>query len=426
MKISSFFLVLSFYNFVYPIRLKIIPYSEYFLYIIFVVWAIQNYSYVIKFFKIKKYKTAVYISLILMFLGFVSSLVNNGDYGAVFQYFKLLFSFSVSLILIAWNYKLYGEKSFLIIVNWFIIFGLVIALSNILEFYSYAFKMLLVSIIDTTGNTTYEISYRTHGFASSGGASLSVGIMLTGIMALFMNFITKKTVGRILYFIYAAVIILSLLVVGRTGLLLGLFSYTIILVFQNTSLSNIFVKLIAIFLAYIAILYLMSAQQGVDYDIIYEYGMEPVYNLINYGKFESSSSNAIIRMYYFPDFEHFILGAGFWKIPTYNYILSDVGYFKILMSTGIIGFLIFYLYQLHIYYKAYMHYSGKYGFKIGLFILFMVLFIAEAKEEFFTQNYGFKMLMILIVYSWISEFNGKSDIQNKRGLTKKSKKFKLQ
>lgn len=49
-------------------------------------------------------------------------------------------------------------------------------------------------------------------------------------------------------------------------------------------------------------------------------------------------------MYFLPEWNHFLYGGGYWRYPTHEYLLSDVGYIKMLMGYGIFGFLVFYIF----------------------------------------------------------------------------------
>ena len=137
--------------------------------------------------------------------------------------------------------------------------------------------------------------------------------------------------------------------------------------------------------------------------VMYKYGLEPIYNFVNFGSFESKTTNQVSSMYFIPDTIHFLTGAGFWRWPTNGYPLPDPGYMKLLTSTGIFGFVIFYSYQLIIYFESFKSYNKVYKLKIFFMFLFSILFFAEFKEAVFTQNYAFKVFALLITYSWFNK-----------------------
>ena len=397
---KHFLFYLSFYNFIYPIRLSFIPNFEYLLYVILFIWMNNNWNYVAPFFNIKEYKKTILFCSVMIIIGALSSIINQGDYLSLIIFFKFLFGVSVAVILGSWANKLYGLNSFVKILRLIIFSGLIIAISNVIEFFYLPFRFFLLGIIDTTGNTAYDTSFRTHGFASSGGASLSVGILITSILSLFRYTVSVNKIERVKYLIIGVFLYISLMVIGRTGLFIGAPIIFYILVFYNSNFKKIFYKGIIIMPIFALMISLVDVIDEKDINIFYKYSLEPIYNYIEYGKFESRSSNAVSNMYYLPEDAHLFLGAGYWRWPTYSYELSDVGYMKILMSTGLIGMFIFFRYQIIIYYNSYLFYKKRYKFKVGFFLLFFVPFLLEAKEEFLTQNYGFKIMILLITYSW--------------------------
>ena len=81
------------------------------------------------------------------------------------------------------------------IITILVVSGLIISTTNILEFFIPSFRAFLFKIIAVAGNASYDTSFRTHGFASGGGASLSLGILVLSLISYF-----KFTISvRILY-----------------------------------------------------------------------------------------------------------------------------------------------------------------------------------------------------------------------------------
>ena len=147
---------------------------------------------------------------------------------------------------------------------------------------------------------------------------------------------------------------------------------------------------------------------------MFKFGLEPIYNFVNFGTFESKTTSHVSSMYFIPDALHLITGAGFWRWPTNGYPLPDPGYMKLLTSTGIFGFIIFYGYQFIIYFETFKFFNKKYNLKMFFMFLFSILFLAELKEAVFAQNYAFKVFALLITYSWFNNNNNNNICYKKK------------
>ena len=275
---------------------------------------------------------------------------------------------------------------------------LLVAVVCISEFFIPEVKMLLADIIyDPPGHTDYATSFRVKGLASSGGSSLSVGLATATILSYFLISITKGI--KSLFWIFSTFIIsISTLFVGRTGIFLIL-AFFLLQFISSFSLKSI-AKVISISFG---IFYLSKILNNDQINIIYSYSLEPIKNYVEYGTLSSNSTDALATMFYLPDIKHFFLGAGFWRYPTHGYLLSDSGYMKILMAFGVFGFIVIYSYQLFISYSAYTYYKRFKNYKLNFAFLFSFLFLIEIKEEYFMQNYSFKILILLITYSFVDK-----------------------
>ena len=323
---------------------------------------------------------------------------------ATMMFSKWFLFFIIATGIVLWSYSLYGMYFFNKLCAVMVCAGLIIAASNVLEFFSSDFRQFLLSFIDVTGNSSYDTSFRTHGFASGGGASLSIGILVLSFVA-YLKFVNStRSLQKIFYYCAFIFIYISNLVIGRTGLFLGMPVFIYLVFFRNLQLKNIFKRFIIIGLLVSISLYLISLIDERLMNVIYKYGLEPIYRYRELGTFESKTTSHVITMYWWPNWVHIITGAGFWRWPTCGYDLPDPGYMKLLMSTGLFGFIIFYSYQMVIYYEAFKYYVNGYGLKLLFAFLFSVLFFAELKEAVFVQNYGFKILSLFIVNSWLGVY----------------------
>lgn len=392
------FISIFIYNFIYPIRLSLIPGSEIVLYLLIFPALIFNYLAFKRLLSSKSFLSLVACLVFLLMLGIISFILNGSNdilqFIMIVKYTFALFLSSLISIIILKNFK---ENSLNFLLNIIVISGFLITITCLLEFFSPASKMFFANTIDTSGNIVYEDSFRVHGLASGGGASLSVGLMVTSLVS-FLLFKNKSGFTSYLYLVSSLFIYISLILVGRTGFFI-LSLFYMIYFFRSLSVASLFIPLSLSSIIY----YLYHILSESQLNIIYGYGLEPLKNFIENGEIATKTTSQLANMYYLPDTLHFILGAGFWRYPNHGYILSDVGYIKVLMSFGIFGFIIFYLLQLFIYTKAYIYYIKLFRERLILFFIFFSLFIVEFKEAFFAQNYAFKILILLFTFQFVKK-----------------------
>jgi len=311
---------------------------------------------------------------------------------------KYLFAIASALIITLFIISSYQYNSLLVFIKIIVLSTLLVAVVCISEFFFPEVKMFLAEIIyDPPGHTEYATSFRVKGLASSGGSSLSVGLATGTILSYFL--ISKTNGIKSLFWIFSTFIIsLSTLFVGRTGIFLIL-AFFLLQFIKSISLRSI-VKILFISLVLFQFTKILNNEQ---INIIYSYSLEPIKNYIEYGTISTKSTDALSTMFYLPDIEHLLFGAGFWRYPTHGYLLSDVGYMKMLMAFGAFGFIIFYCYQIYVSYSAYKYFKKFKNNKLDFAFLFSFLFLIEIKEEYFMQNYSFKIIILLITYSFVDK-----------------------
>lgn len=391
------FLFTLIYNFIYPIRLRLLPGSEMIFYSLVLSTLLINYSCLYKLFRVKSF-LYFFVSLMLLFsLGTISFIYNESE--DVIQFvmiIKYIFAFLIAALLSITILKVYKQNSLSYLLNIIIFSGFLVSLTCLMEFFSPTSKAFFAQIINTSGNIVYEDSFRVHGLATGGGASLSIGLMLSSLISLLMFERKKLSFISFVYLFCSLIMYISLIFVGRTGFFILSFFFFLYII-KNFSILSIFILLI--FTSFIYYFYLSLDEAYLN--IIYGYGLEPLKNFIEKGEFTSKTTNHLASMFYLPDVSHLLIGAGFWRYPNHGYLLSDVGYIKVLMSFGVFGFIIFYSLQFYIYTKAFNYYSKLFRERLIFFFVFFSLFIVEFKEAFFTQNYGFKILILLFTFQFI-------------------------
>lgn len=384
------------FNFIYPLRLAAVPHSEFLLYGISLSLSFMCWNAIVKVLSTREMIAVLIGAMILFIFAAFSTIINNTDdhiqYVVVIKY---VFAVVLAMVLVASYIHVYRGAAFFELLKAISISGLLVAVTCIMEFFFPSAKLFFGTLIDTSGNIEYLDSFRVHGLATGGGASLSVGLAISSVVSLVLVSKSTKPMS-IIWFFAAVVIYLSTLFVGRTGFfILSLFLVCYVL---TASPLRMLASLGGAFIILLALLNYLDEEQV---NIIYSYSLEPVKNYIEYGSFESKTTNHLASMYYIPEVFNLIFGAGFWRYPPAGFVLSDVGYIKVLLSFGLLGFLVFYIGQFALYFSSFRWYCRRYGSHALFSFIFFVLFIAELKEAFFVQNYAFKVIWLLIAYSVI-------------------------
>lgn len=397
-------LYLFVYNFIFPLRLRIIPRSEWILMILPLLWVLIFHARSLTYFRSADFRLAFIFSLVLSTCAFLSSLFNGGD----FIGFSLFLKYSL-MVVVANSIVIFGRHLLRrnlegTLTKAIVLSGVLVAVTNIIEFFNNNFRMWLFGVIEVTGNSSYDVSFRTHGLASSGGSSLSLGLLVIALISFAMS--RNRELGHALRFFYGLsffVLYCSNFVVGRTGLFLGLPIVIWLLFFSSGfSISSAFKGLLRISLIVLCSKNIISLIDEDSLNIIYKFGLEPVYNFVEKGSLESKTTNNVANMYFFPDIHHFLFGAGFWRWPTHGYNLPDPGYMKLLMSTGIFGSMLFYWYHSIVFRNAFSRLLILFRDRRILLYILLIFYVAEFKEAVFVQNYSFKVMLLLLVSIWSS------------------------
>jgi hypothetical protein len=374
-----------------------IPYSEYFFYLPVFIFFLFNKKYINKFILNKKLEVIYITFIILILISLISTTIfGSFDFLGTFAYFKIIFAIIFTMILNVWGYFIFKSDYETKVFNFFSFFALIVSVSCLLEFFIPAFRSFLLGIFDYTGKISSE-GFRVRGF-TSGGSSLTFGLY-TAILYTILSINKSNKITHTIFYIASILIILfSMLFIGRAGFFLALVFFIFYFLRNLFKPKYIVINSFLMFFVLSTSLSLLNLLEADQQKMIFSYSLEPINKFLIYGEVSSKSTTHILEnMIYLPDLKHLIIGAGYWRYPINEYYLSDIGYFKILMSSGIIGLILFFSTYYYLLKKLYKKFKSVNKFVI--IFLIISFFVFELKEEVFTQNYAFKMLMILITIS---------------------------
>lgn len=323
-----------------------------------------------------------------------------------FIFLRLLFTFTfyfalglaVGYLLKVHNFKV--GQAVTVSVAWVFFVGLINSAIVFLGFLHPDVKALFESLLwyDNGMNINYRSSeYRLRGFASAGGASLSVFHSISFVAATWLYLRTR--VGLWWFLSASLLIITSILFVGRTGLFLAVLGSGLLVVsylFRNLMRKRMDGRIIGIILFSITALILISFSEGLLSKNIYNYTVGLLVGGSSALQDEGTVS-VIFSFYHMPEgLIHLIFGNGVFSGGFDGVNATDAGYMKMFTAAGLFGSAWFYgvfLLFVGLILKRASNVFRKYSF---VYIVLVLLFVAEVKEPFIIQGYSSRALMLVL------------------------------
>lgn len=250
------------------------------------------------------------------------------------------------------------------------------------------------------------------GFGLAGSVTYDLSVFLS-IGMMFITFLVSQSAkNRRFYLISWVVILIAVLMTGRTGWI-GVLLSILILLFNVTNKNSLKSLGYLIFLGIISVMSILYILFNF-YPEIYKtlilsvvpYAFEMFINLSDTGTLSTSSSDHIENMYFDISEGTFFFGDGYWTNPNGfgYYMKTDAGYMRHILFYGFLPSLFLYLFYLSSFIK--MIFSKKRTFNHVL--LFSMLcgyyFLAHYKGDFLTgSSMNIKLFAILLVYLVVSK-----------------------
>lgn len=295
-------------------------------------------------------------------------------------------------------------------------------------------SILMVSqfIFPILRDVVYEFTYakyvlqnyqgtRMAGLTGGGGAQLSIIQSMGLLLAVFLFFEAKGFRGRAIVIVSAVVIVVSILLTGRSGLVtLLLFCPPMIFYFLNQ--RNYRKRFYASFavIAIASVLVVIGAQTMLDsvddnpyMTWIFNRTFETFINYQESGKVNDETINALLEMIILPESAaHLLIGRITYLDTNTQYgINTDIGYLQVLWGYGFLGSALHYLfYLLAIASVIKLRYVSGAFKSVPLAMLLLVLFF-HLKETMVFSKYSFQISMMTVFFVY---YINKKKIQHKK------------
>lgn len=394
--IAKIFFTIILFFFIYPVKLKGLPFSFRILIApIGFVWLLKDYLagnlYISK--KILRLLLAI---ILVTLVSYVSIFIVNDTA----EYTYLLFAVPVFTYILSayafvkFAYKIYPDFSFHKLALYLITVTLLQAIISIIMFLVPAVNTFLMSIqqLDEFSSraVTKAIGLKLLGFGES---FFALGVF-NSVALIFIVILLKNTKQPFKIKMYLILAYLFIFVIGmmqaRTtsvGLIMSicyLFFSSFKLRFVNLILD---LKIVFRFLAVAAIIFAIFTTFGQGflnkYSFLIKYGFEMVVNYQESGTLKTGSTEELKTLYIYPDNDKtYLIGDGRLTQVDNNgltgfYKHTDVGFIRLIFYIGLIGLLLFALFQFILIRDAFLY--NIQNSKIIIIYLFLFIIVCNLK-----------------------------------------------
>ncbi len=277
-----------------------------------------------------------------------------------------------------------------------------------LSVFSPGFYALTTKLLPAMGNIKdigdlMQSRYR--GFSNSGGDGLSLILSLGPIISLRL-FMRSSGINKYKYFIIFWLTFISIVFVGRTGLVVVILYTTVATFFYPKKM----LWFIAINLSILppVVIYLLSIGSdalGPKFNIIIDYAFEFLSG-------QSKSSNDLLQnMLFIPKtLKTFLFGDGIYQnSDSTNYMQTDSGYVRSIFFYGVVGCVLFYGSNLYFLQKLISKIKSDKSF---FYLLIVVYLVVEVKRPFMLGFAFTNLIYFMLFYSYLLEIKNENIISN--------------
>ena len=336
--------------------------------------------------------------------------VFNSALNGIFQLNHLLAAISFNVLLFSayglWVYcQRWGISKDEIIAAVLLVIVLNSAIIS-LELFSHPLRLFIESFLDPLegGSINYAQGYRLRGLATSGGAGLSISVPVALVLSFYL--FERKILSFVLLLPVVAILLFSVQVIGRTGLILAavpLITYTI-LAFKRKRTVYALVK-VSVLLPVILLSSILLYRFVVDYytDAFGESFVHYAFGFLLKGmegiKEEGTTGMVAEFLTVLPlELPQALVGYGFYGGSEFT-PWTDSGFSRMFLSVGFVFGLLFYAIIYRIYFCAL---RGN-EFLLGTSIL--ILAIAELKEPLLFSGVASRMFIFILIFCWFDKYS---------------------
>lgn len=404
--IKKYITIILLFFFVFGIPIKGLPINSskivlvLLLIIVLLSGKLSGYKIKSSFFKL------IFPFILLTIVSFIYSLIHNtGDFSVPYAYLIIVLEGVLGSYLIYFFF--FKNKDIFTLINAIINIGFFQAIIIILMFLSSIFREFIYSISKVDAEQLMDRYGGFRGFGLAGSVTYDLAVFLSIILMLISFQIVNKKGNTLFYLLAFPVILIAVLMTGRSGWI-GFFMAILILVYGNNIKLNfkiVFYVLIFSTLFIFSIPVLIKSYSVQLYDTLFlevvPYAFEMFINYSENDSFSTGSSDTLSNMYFTVPWGTFFLGDGFFINPNGlgYYMHTDAGYMRHLLYYGIFPSLILYLGYINGFYKLLFFFKNTHKGSLLISLLCCFYFIIQIKGNFLTGSaMNIKLFCLFLVY----------------------------
>ncbi len=358
----------------------------------------------------------LFITLILVLLVVIAVIYpiihQTYDFSVAYNYFIMLAEAFLGAVVIVWLWsRIDRNLSFNKLIFYFVCISLIQSLIILSMLVSGTIRDFFFSIQSTPHLVDLYIRYggfRGLGLAASTTYDLAV---LLATSLLFITYLIKNRVYNVIILsLIFVLIMLAMLITGRSGLIGLMFVCMFMLVglkykaTWNTNFQKI--SVLVVVLAVASVYLFNSSYSALFVEKLLPYAFEIFYRLFESGQVGTASSDHLMAMYFPISIKTILLGDGWWISPFPSrdgnyYMATDAGYMRHILFYGVFPSVLLYAFYLLGFWKmaaAYRQYNQYATFLI--FFMCLYYFTVHIKGDFLTGSpMNIKMFFLFLVFS---------------------------
>ncbi len=284
------------------------------------------------------------------------------------------------------------------------------AVIMILQFFDADFRNAIYQFTTAKNVLQNYQETRMAGLAGAGGAQLSIIQSFGLILGVFLFSQSKKMQTKLFVFIGCQLIIASIFLAGRSGLLTAvIFSplYYLYLNLQQSGYKAVKNTVVTtILLSSVIAVFIVFLFDGLTDNIYFMSAFDRIFDsFISYqdsGKFKVNTLIALSNMFALPvDAMHMLIGkASYLHNNTLYSINTDIGYFRLIWGYGLVGSIFhysFYIFAIYVIQK--LPNISKAEKSVPIVLLLLVLFFNSKEILVFSRmSFQISMFSLFVVY----------------------------
>lgn len=266
------------------------------------------------------------------------------------------------------------------------------------QFLSPSFRNSIYSLTFAKYQFEFYQTFRMAGLSGAGGAQVSA---VQGLGALIGVYLFMRRYALMTIILTFPVLLLSVFLSGRTGLLVIFLSFMFGLqIFLFVGMKKIRVKdatkvIAGLLLLVFFVLQFAAFLTASDYyEVVFNRTFDTILRYSETGTLQDNTIDALAQMIVLPDsIIHLMFGqASYIENNTYYDINTDIGYFRLIWAYGLVGLIFHFLFYLGFVRLSIKNSAIDVSYAYFSLAMILTIFVLNTKEIFFLTSMSFPLM----------------------------------